>query len=78
MACRIGLRLQWTIMSALDSVLVKGIFWLLFSKYSSMPTSERAKYIPPNTPNLIRIKDDYVNCHCSFPIATERSRRGTI
>ena len=61
-----------------DSVLVKGIFWLLFSKYSSMPTSERAKYIPPDTPNLIRIKDDYVNCHCPFPIATERSRRGTI
>eukprot|EP00731_Ephydatia_muelleri_P025886 Em0017g969a len=61
-----------------DSVLVKGIFWLLFSKYSCMPTSERAKYIPPDTPNLIRIKDDYVNCHCPFPIATERRRRGTI
>ena len=26
-----------------DSVLVKGIFWLLFSKYSCMPTSEWAK-----------------------------------
>jgi hypothetical protein len=58
-----------------DSVLVKGVFWLLFSTFSCMPTRERAKYIPSDTPIPDRIKNDYVNCHCPFP--TEQRQRRT-
>eukprot|EP00731_Ephydatia_muelleri_P014291 Em0008g11a len=58
-----------------DSVLVKGVFWLLFSTFSSMPTTERAKYFPSETPIPDRIQNEYVNCHCPFP--TEQRQRRT-
>ena len=58
-----------------DSVLVKGVFWLLFSTFSSMPTTERAKYFPSDTPIPDRIQNEYVNCHCPFP--TEQRQRRT-
>ena len=58
-----------------DSVLVKGVFWLLFSTFSSMPTTERAKYFPSDTPIPDRIQNEFVNCHCPFP--TEQRQRRT-
>ena len=50
-----------------DCELVKGVFWLLLSRLSTMPPSERGKYITPDSHIPENIRQMYFNLRCPFP-----------